>query len=489
MTATDPDTLPDYIPAPMRETVTVHALGRGSYLFRRGEPVRWLAYVLEGEVKAVRYQPDGAESVMVRGLPGEFFAEASLATGHYVCDGIAKCPSRVALWSADEVKRMLGESGEFGDGSRGMGLKSNSSRLGVKGSMPTTLADTALFYKAEIRYGAADEPDAEVEWREGYAGLKGAWGKVRLGRLSTHYKTTLTKIDPWNDNVPQSRHKGKQGSSSIHRSYFNNAVEYVTPKRGGVSAALWYSTQFDGETDQIHNAGEIKNFEGGDAGGVGVRYVDGPWFASAGYLDIEADKVASAGMDNGTGWEAAVRYKGGPWSVAAGLTVEWTDVYDDVVSRRDPQVVLLDARPRAMCTGEVIRHSIRGGHIPGAINIVGMRGGAGTDAAAAPFGPARQRLLCRHVAGAGGDRRLGGRDMEPAQERRGLSGMVAYQRHPRRRRQRPDPLLRRGLLRYHPPQGDAPAPQAPGVPRRPHRVAQPPALPRPPGAGRRPGPA
>ncbi len=56
------------------------------------------------------------------------------------------------------------------------------------------------------------------------------------------------------------------------------------------------------------------------------------------------------------------------------LFVEWSDIYDDVVSRRDPNVVLVDARPRDMYTGEVIRHSIMGGHIPGAINIVSLDG-------------------------------------------------------------------------------------------------------------------
>jgi len=59
------------------------------------------------------------------------------------------------------------------------------------------------------------------------------------------------------------------------------------------------------------------------------------------------------------------------------MYVEWTDVYDDVVARRDPKVVLLDARPRPMYTGEVIQHAVRGGHIPGAINIVSLDG---TDA-------------------------------------------------------------------------------------------------------------
>ncbi len=56
------------------------------------------------------------------------------------------------------------------------------------------------------------------------------------------------------------------------------------------------------------------------------------------------------------------------------LYVEWTDVYDDVVSRRDPHIVLLDARPHDHYTGKVIKHAVRGGHIPGAINIVSLDG-------------------------------------------------------------------------------------------------------------------
>lgn len=54
--------------------------------------------------------------------------------------------------------------------------------------------------------------------------------------------------------------------------------------------------------------------------------------------------------------------------------IEWTDVYDDVVSRRDPNVFLLDARPHDMYTGKVIKHAILGGHIPGAHNIVSLDG-------------------------------------------------------------------------------------------------------------------
>jgi thiosulfate/3-mercaptopyruvate sulfurtransferase len=56
------------------------------------------------------------------------------------------------------------------------------------------------------------------------------------------------------------------------------------------------------------------------------------------------------------------------------MYVDWTDVYDDVVSRRDPNIVLLDARPHDMYTGKVVKHSISAGHIPGAVNIVSLDG-------------------------------------------------------------------------------------------------------------------
>ncbi len=56
------------------------------------------------------------------------------------------------------------------------------------------------------------------------------------------------------------------------------------------------------------------------------------------------------------------------------LFVRWEQVYDDVVSRRDPGVVLVDARPAEMYSGQIIRHGVQGGHIPGAINVVSLDG-------------------------------------------------------------------------------------------------------------------
>ncbi len=54
------------------------------------------------------------------------------------------------------------------------------------------------------------------------------------------------------------------------------------------------------------------------------------------------------------------------------MIVEWSEVYDRVVARRDPSMVLIDNRPKDMYTGKVIRHSVQGGHIPGALNVVSL---------------------------------------------------------------------------------------------------------------------
>ena len=59
---------------------------------------------------------------------------------------------------------------------------------------------------------------------------------------------------------------------------------------------------------------------------------------------------------------------------AAFRLVNWPDVYRRVVAERDPAVTLIDARPADMYDGSRIQHSVQGGHIPGALNIVSLQG-------------------------------------------------------------------------------------------------------------------
>jgi CRP/FNR family transcriptional regulator, dissimilatory nitrate respiration regulator len=105
--------LPDFLPATLASALRVLSLNKGEILFRQGEAVTCLVYVLTGEMKAVRAHLDGAECVMVRSKAGEFFAESALASPAYVCDGIAVCPSRIALMPVDALRQALREDGEF----------------------------------------------------------------------------------------------------------------------------------------------------------------------------------------------------------------------------------------------------------------------------------------------------------------------------------------------------------------------------------------
>jgi thiosulfate/3-mercaptopyruvate sulfurtransferase len=59
---------------------------------------------------------------------------------------------------------------------------------------------------------------------------------------------------------------------------------------------------------------------------------------------------------------------------AANRMAGWTDVYRRVVAERNPKISLVDARPADMYEGTRIQHSVQGGHIPGAINIVSLQG-------------------------------------------------------------------------------------------------------------------
>lgn len=56
------------------------------------------------------------------------------------------------------------------------------------------------------------------------------------------------------------------------------------------------------------------------------------------------------------------------------VLAEWSEVYQKVVAERDQNIVLIDSRPHDHYTGKEIKHSIQGGHIPGAINVVSLDG-------------------------------------------------------------------------------------------------------------------
>jgi len=81
-------------------------------LFRQGERPRMMYWVLAGELRLVRHTPAGEAVILQRCHAGPF-AEGSLFSSSYHCDGVAAQPSRVLRVSRVDFQGLLAEP-DFG---------------------------------------------------------------------------------------------------------------------------------------------------------------------------------------------------------------------------------------------------------------------------------------------------------------------------------------------------------------------------------------
>lgn len=105
--------LPQFLPRQLLLEASILRLGRGERLFQLGDPVQQVYFVVEGELKAVRYQPDGRESILLRSQPGEFFGESALVVEHYVCEAFSTRDSAVFSIPAQRFREMLNTDVDF----------------------------------------------------------------------------------------------------------------------------------------------------------------------------------------------------------------------------------------------------------------------------------------------------------------------------------------------------------------------------------------
>ncbi len=78
----------------VRRRMTERDYERGELLFRRGDPPKYIFWIVAGEARLVRHSPAGMEVVFQRSRAG-FLAEASLDQPAYHCDGVAVMKTRV----------------------------------------------------------------------------------------------------------------------------------------------------------------------------------------------------------------------------------------------------------------------------------------------------------------------------------------------------------------------------------------------------------
>jgi len=157
-------------------------------------------------------------------------------------------------------------------------MNSNTSAIGVKGKEDLGGGMSALF-KAEFQIDPSERAN-NITDRDQWVGLKGAFGTVKFGTMSSNYKQTGGKIDPMYRTQLEGRGSEYAGQSNLHsgagiyRGRSTNTVQYTSPKMSGVSVV--FNTTVSGALAD-------------ETMGLGVRYKTKNIFAYFDYIDMDKD--------------------------------------------------------------------------------------------------------------------------------------------------------------------------------------------------------
>jgi CRP-like cAMP-binding protein len=89
------------------------AYSKDGWVFRKGDAVRAVFAVLEGEVRLSRFARDGSETALQRARRGDFFAEAAIDAARYQCNAIASRESTLLAFPVDKVHTLLAADPAF----------------------------------------------------------------------------------------------------------------------------------------------------------------------------------------------------------------------------------------------------------------------------------------------------------------------------------------------------------------------------------------
>lgn len=156
-----------------------------------------------------------------------------------------------------------------------------------------------------------------VVGRDAYIGLSGGFGTVLMGTMSTPYKSSTVKWDPFLATSGQAR--GNMGASTLHNGYAENVIAYAN-KFGMakvVAAISIDETNDDADADSIDN---------GHAGTFSVNMPVGPVEVAVAYI-----KMPALG-DESSATKVGVKYTAGAIGVSlqhetldAGLQKNWAN--------------------------------------------------------------------------------------------------------------------------------------------------------------------
>jgi predicted porin len=181
-------------------------------------------------------------------------------------------------------------------------MASNTSSLGVKGSEDLGDGMKAIYqveFQIDPADGFAEKDNNEVlAPRDSFVGLKGGFGTVKFGTMSSNYKQTGAKVDALYRTPAEGRgfiatqSTALHGGLGINRGRETSTVQYVSPKFSGIE--LVANTTVSGSDDETN--------------GVGVRWSNKAFLVYVDWIDGAVSTTATPVVT-----EAATKI-GGKWT-------------------------------------------------------------------------------------------------------------------------------------------------------------------------------
>lgn len=157
-------------------------------------------------------------------------------------------------------------------------IKSNASRFGIKGDYPLN-GDLKAVYKLEFEVDTTDDSSTSIKkGRAQYAGIKGSFGEIRVGRHDTAYKASTSKLDPWGDTYADYNNILDKDK---HDSRENNSINYLNTFND-FSLAVSYGAG----DDDISGDNDDARFS------IGGIYKTKSLYVGAGYEDVDSSSSA-----------------------------------------------------------------------------------------------------------------------------------------------------------------------------------------------------
>jgi len=195
----------------------------------------------------------------------------------------------------------------------GFEMTSNTSAIGVKGSEDLGGGLKAI-YKAEFKVDPFSGTNS-LQRRDVWLGLKGGWGKVAAGTMSTNYKQMGGKIDPLYRTQVEARgilnlQSGLHSGAGVDgEGRQEQTLQYTTPKMAGIEIVL-NTTVANKDGQQTATLSDDETI------GAGIRWSNKNWLLYADFLDPNAGSECATNATGctTTGTDESVAKIGGKWS-------------------------------------------------------------------------------------------------------------------------------------------------------------------------------